>query len=145
GGRPNVAVKIFGDDMNVLNETANRISAVLQEVPGAADVKVEQTTGWPMLNASIARAKATRYGLNIAEIQEVVEMAIGGRGAGVIFEGDRRFDLIVRMPEAMRSDMDAIGRLPIALPSGEARTGATNYIPLREVATLDLVPGPNQV
>src|SRR5690606_37332684 len=145
GVRSDVAVKVFGDDMDVLNDTANRIAAVLQEVAGASEVKVEQTTGLPMLNVDIDRAKATRYGLNIAEIQEVVEMAIGGREAGVIFEGDQRFDLIVRMPESMRSDIEAISRLPIALPSGEARTGATTYIRLREVATMDLVPGPNQV
>src|SRR5690606_28206220 len=117
GVRSDVAVKVFGDDMDVLNDTANRIAAVLQEVPGASEVKVEQTTGLPMLNVNINHTKATRSGLNIAKIQEVVKMAIGGREAGVIFEGDRRLDLIVPMPESIRSDIDAIGRLPIALPS----------------------------
>ena len=143
GVRSDVAVKIFGDDMEVLNETANKMSAVLQGVSGAAEVKVEQTTGLPMLTVQIDRQKAARYGLNIQEVQDSLATAIGGREAGTLFEGDRRFDILVRLPEHLRSNPDAMQRLPIALPKiGDA---AVTYIPLGEIATLSTAPGPNQV
>ena len=142
GVRSDVAVKLFGDDNEVLNRTATQIAAALQSVPGATEVKVEQTTGLPMLSVNIDRAKATRYGLNMNEVQEAVATAIGGREAGTFFQGDRRFDILVRLPEAVRQDVEALRRLPIALPKG---TGPTSYVPLGEVASLDLSPGPNQV
>jgi len=142
GVRSDVAVKLFGDDNDVLNETAAQIAAVLQKVAGATEVKVEQTTGLPMLSVNIDRAKATRYGLNMNEVQEAVATAIGGRGAGTFFQGDRRFDILVRLPEDVRQDIDALQRLPIALPKS---AGQTAYVPLGEVATLELAPGPNQV
>jgi cobalt-zinc-cadmium resistance protein CzcA len=147
GVRSDVAVKVFGDDMDVLNETANAIAGVLGTVDGAAEVKVEQTTGLPMLTVEIDRGKAARYGLNISDIQDTVAIAVGGREAGTLFEGDRRFDILVRLPEHLRSDVAAIQRLPLALPrSGDAAGGArTHFIPLGEVATLRLAPGPNQV
>jgi cobalt-zinc-cadmium resistance protein CzcA len=144
GVRSDVAVKVFGDDMNVLNETANRIAAVLQRVPGASEVKVEQTIGLPMLSINIDRDKAARYGLNIAEIQQAVSTAMSGRQAGTMFEGDRRFDIVVRLPEAARVDPEALKRLPIQLPLSGSNAAAT-YIPLSEIASFDLVPGPNQV
>lgn len=142
GVRSDVAVKVFGDDNDVLNETAARISTALQKVPGATEVKVEQTTGLPMLSVNIDRAKATRYGLNMNEIQDAVATAIGGRQAGTFFQGDRRFDILVRLPEAVRQDVEALRRLPIALPKG---AGATAYVPLDELASLEVAPGPNQV
>ena len=142
GVRSDVAVKVFGDDNEVLNETAARISTALQKVPGATEVKVEQTTGLPMLSVNIDRAKATRYGLNMNEVQDAVATAIGGREAGTFFQGDRRFDILVRLPEAVRQNVEALRRLPIALPKG---AGATAYVPLGELATLELAPGPNQV
>jgi cobalt-zinc-cadmium resistance protein CzcA len=147
GVRSDVAVKVFGDDMDVLNDTANAIAGVLGAVSGAAEVKVEQTTGLPMLTVDIDRSKAARYGLNISDIQDTVSIAVGGREAGTLFEGDRRFDILVRLPEALRGDIAAIQRLPLALPrSGDAAGGAkTHFIPLGEVATLRLAPGPNQV
>ncbi|MDH6590238.1 cobalt-zinc-cadmium resistance protein CzcA [Variovorax sp. TBS-050B] len=150
GVRSDVAVKVFGDDMALLEGTASAVAGVLGRVPGAAEVKVEQTTGLPMLTVDIDREKAARYGLNIAEIQDTVATAIGGREAGTLFEGDRRFDIVVRLPEALRGDIEAIERLPIALPrAGEAAGGGTaaraSFIPLGEVATLRLAPGPNQV
>jgi cobalt-zinc-cadmium resistance protein CzcA len=140
--RSDVAVKLFGDDNEVLNSTAAQIAAELQKVPGATEVKVEQTTGLPMLSVNIDRAKATRYGLNMNEVQEAVATAIGGREAGTFFQGDRRFDILVRLPETVRQDVEALRRLPIALPKG---TGPTAYVPLGEVASLDIAPGPNQV
>ncbi len=147
GVRSDVGIKLFGDDMAVLNDTAARISAVLSRVPGAADVKVEQTTGLPMLTVNIDRDKTSRYGLNVGDVQDAVSTAIGGREAGTLFEGDRRFDILVRLPEHLRNDLEALKRLPIALPhaNGGSGNGRTSYIPLAEVATLDLAPGPNQV
>ena len=145
GVRSDVAVKVFGDDMDVLNDTANKIAEVLQKVPGASEVKIEQTTGLPMLTVNIDREKTARYGLNIGDVQEVIATATGGREAGTVFQGDRRFDIVVRLPENLRSDLDAIRRLPISLPQANGATGQTNFIPLGEVATLDVAPGPNQV
>jgi cobalt-zinc-cadmium resistance protein CzcA len=142
GVRSDVVVKLFGDDNEVLNRTAALIAAELQKVPGATEVKVEQTTGLPMLSVNIDRAKATRYGLNMNEVQEAVATAIGGREAGTFFQGDRRFEILVRLPESVRQDVEALRRLPIALPKG---TGTTAYVPLGEVASLDIAPGPNQV
>jgi len=144
GVRSDVAVKVFGDDNGLLNETANEIAAALQKIPGATEVKVEQTTGLPMLSVNIDRAGAARYGLNMTDVQEAVATAVGGREAGTFFQGDRRFDILVRLPEDVRQDVDALRRLPIPLPKagGEGRAA---YIPLDEVASLDLAPGPNQV
>jgi len=143
GVRSDVAVKVYGDDMDVLAKTGQQISEVLQKVPGASEVKVEQTGGLPMLSVNIDREKTARYGLNIADVQAALATATGGRQAGTMFEGDRRFDILIRLPEELRSDIDALRRLPIALPSGE--TGAASYVPLGEVAELVFAPGPNQV
>ena len=143
GVRSDIAVKVFGDDMDVLNKTAAEIEEVLNSIPGATEVKVEQTTGLPMLTVNIDREKATRYGLNVGDVQTTLATAVGGRDAGTLFEGDRRFGIVVRMPDYIRSDINAIGRLPIPLPA--ASTGRVSFIPLSEVATLELAPGPNQV
>ncbi|WP_423680172.1 CusA/CzcA family heavy metal efflux RND transporter [Undibacterium sp. WLHG33] len=143
GVRSDVAVKVYGDDMDVLAETGKKIADVLQRIPGATEVKVEQTGGLPMLTVKIDREKTARYGLNIGDVQEALAIATGGREAGIMFEGDRRFDILVRLPETLRSDLDALRRLPISLP---AQAGATtSFIPLSEVASLDFAPGPNQI
>ncbi|MDI4635246.1 CusA/CzcA family heavy metal efflux RND transporter [Pelomonas sp. V22] len=144
GVRSDVAVKVFGDDNDVLNETAGKIAQVLQAVPGATEVKVEQTTGLPMLTVNIDRSKATRYGLNMTDVQDAVATAIGGREAGTFFQGDRRFQMLVRLPDAQRENMEALRRLPVPLPRGSAE-GRVTYVPLSEVASLELAPGPNQV
>jgi cobalt-zinc-cadmium resistance protein CzcA len=146
GVRSDVAVKIFGDDMDVLNKTAEEVSSKLQKIPGASEVKVEQTTGLPMLTVNIDRQKSARYGLNVADIQDAVATAIGGREAGTLFEGDRRFDILVRLPESLRNDLESMKRLPIPLPrSAGGVEGRTNFIQLAEVASFELAPGPNQV
>ncbi|MGJ7611616.1 MULTISPECIES: CusA/CzcA family heavy metal efflux RND transporter [unclassified Variovorax] len=146
GVRSDVAVKIFGDDMDVLNQTAAEVSETLGKIPGAAEVKVEQTTGLPMLTVNIDRQKTARYGLNVGDVQDAISIAVGGREAGTLFDGDRRFDIIVRLPEHLRTDLEAIKRLPVALPKGAGAEGLrTSFIPLGEVATLDIAPGPNQV
>jgi cobalt-zinc-cadmium resistance protein CzcA len=144
GVRSDVAVKVFGDDMAVLERTAQQIEQVLGAVAGAQEVQVEQTTGLPVLTVEIDREKAVRHGLNIADVQDTVATALGGREAGTLFEGDRRFDIVVRLPEALRGDIEAIRRLPIALPAANG-AGRVSFIPLSEVASLSLAPGPNQV
>ncbi|HYR29616.1 MAG TPA: efflux RND transporter permease subunit, partial [Thermoanaerobaculia bacterium] len=140
GVRSDVAVKLFGDDMDVLHETGQQIEKVLQGVPGASDVKLEQTTGLPILTVQIDRDAAARFGVAIADIQEVVQMAIGGATAGQVFEGDRRFDIVVRLPEALRTDMEKLKQIPVPI-EGASR----GFIPLSSVARLEVAPGPNQV
>ena len=142
GVRSDVAVKVFGDDMDILSETGEEIAEVLEKIPGASDVKVEQVTGLPVLTIQMNRKEMARYGLNLSDVQEAIEIAVGGKSAGQIFEGDRRFDLIVRLPDTIRGDMDALKRIPIPLPVGE---GKTSYIPLSAVADFNVAPGPNQI
>ncbi|WP_454674137.1 CusA/CzcA family heavy metal efflux RND transporter [Achromobacter pestifer] len=144
GVRSDVAVKVFGDDNDVLNKTAAEIAEVLQKVPGASEVKVEQTTGLPMLTVNIDRARAARYGLSLTDVQDTIAIAVGGREAGTFFQGDRRFDIVVRLPESVRENLAALRKLPVALPKTEGQT-QTAYIPLSEVASFDLAPGPNQI
>ncbi|OHV93910.1 cation transporter [Janthinobacterium lividum] len=145
GVRSDVAVKLFGDDMLVLDSTAAKIAGVLGKIPGATEVKVEQTTGLPMLTVQIDREQTARYGLNIADVQAAIATAIGGQEAGTLFQGDRRFDIVVRLPDSLRSDLEQLKRLPIALPLGAATEGRARFIPLGEVASLQVAPGPNQI
>ena len=149
GVRSDVAVKVFGDDLDTLLKSGEEIAELLEQIPGTADVKVEQMTGLPVLTVQMDRQKISRYGLNVAEVQEVIELAVGGKAAGQVFEGDRRFDLLVRLPERLREDLDALKRLPIPLPGtgttadgGEVRPA---YVILGEVASFEVAPGPNQV
>lgn len=144
GVRSDVAVKVFGDDMAVLNQTAAKIAATLQTVPGASEVKVEQTTGLPVLTINIDRDKAARYGLNVAEVQEAIAIAVGGRQAGILYEGDRRFDIVVRLSEALRTDVAGLSGLLIPVPANSSNQ-QIGFISLSQVASLDLVLGPNQV
>lgn len=144
GVRSDVAVKVFGDGMEEMNESAERISRVLEGIPGAADVKVEQTTGLPMLTLRIDREKASRLGLDVADIQESVAAALGGQEAGAVFEGDRRFDIVVRLPDPVRGDIEAIQRLPLRLPAA-AEGVPRGFVRLGEVATIVSAPGPNQI
>lgn len=144
GVRSDVAVKVFGDDMDVLNDTANKVSVVLGKIQGASEVKVEQTTGLPVLNVAIDREKTARYGLNVGDVQDAIGVAVGGRESGIVFQGDRRFDIVVRLPEDIRNSIESVKQLPIPLPKAANSTTAS-YIPLGEVATLEVTPGPNQV
>ncbi|HEY1148596.1 MAG TPA: CusA/CzcA family heavy metal efflux RND transporter [Pseudoduganella sp.] len=143
GVRSDVAVKIYGDDMEVLANSGQQVARVLQRIPGAAEVKVEQTAGLPVLTVTTDREKAARFGLNIADIQDALAIATGGREAGAIFDGDRRFAIMVRLPESLRGDPSALRRLPIPLPPQAG--AAVAFIPLGEVAAIDVAPGPNQV
>ena len=143
GVRSDVAVKIFGDDMAVLEKSAQTVAGMLQQIAGASEVKVEQTTGLPMLTVQIDREKASRYGLNMGDVQDAISTAMGGTEAGTVFQGDRRFDIQVRLPDAVRNDLQVLSRLPIALPRGA--DGRIGFVPLSAVATFETAPGPNQI
>ena len=138
GVRADLGIKVFGDDLDQLVLTANEILKAINLVPGAADARVEQVTGLPTLSIIPKRTALGRYGLNVVELQDWVSAAIGGEAAGLLYEGDRRFELIVRLPETLRRDIDRLAFLPVPLPNGD-------YIPLEEVATLDISPGPAQI
>lgn len=138
GVRADLGIKIFGDDLDQLVLTANDVLKVVKAVDGAADARVEQVTGLPTLSVIPNRTALGRYGLNVAELQDWVSAAIGGESAGIIYEGDRRFELVVRLPEATRRDIDRLKFLPVPLKNGD-------YVPLEEVATLDISPVPAQI
>jgi len=143
GVRSDVAVKVFGDDMAVLNKTAGEIAETLQKLNGASEVKVEQTSGLPVLTINIDRDKAARFGLNVGDVQDTIAVAVGGRQAGTLYEGDRRFDMVVRLSDALRTDIDGLSRLMIPVPGNAS--GELGFIALSQVASLDLVLGPNQI
>lgn len=143
GVRSDVAVKVYGDDLGVLMTTAGAIEAAMSAVSGAADVRVEQTTGLPMLIVDPDRDALARLGLSVADVQQVVATAIGGTEAGTLYEGDRRAPVIVRLAEDVRGDADRLGDLPIPLPAERADTVRT--VPLREVARIAIEEGPNQI
>ncbi|QLG91293.1 CusA/CzcA family heavy metal efflux RND transporter [Pseudomonas yamanorum] len=146
GVRSDVAVKVFGDDMAVLNKTAGEIAETLQGLKGASEVKVEQTSGLPVLTINIDRDKAARFGLNVGDVQDTIAVAVGGRQAGTMYEGDRRFDMVVRLSDALRTDIDGLSRLLIPIPALASNAGGQiGFIALSEVASLDLVLGPNQI
>lgn len=156
GVRADVAVKLFGDDLDTLVAVGERIEAVTKTVSGAADVKLEQATGLPLLTITPDPAALVRYGLNQIAVQDAVGTAIGGTVAGQLFEGDRRFDLVVRLPEAIRSDPARFADLPIPLAahqraideagrSADWASGSPGVVPLREVATIEQTLGPNQI
>ncbi|MBL8692639.1 MAG: CusA/CzcA family heavy metal efflux RND transporter [Planctomycetes bacterium] len=158
GVRGDVAVKVFGDDFAGMRRAADAIAAILREIPGAADVKVEQTTGLPVLTVKTNRQAIARYGLSMLSVQEVVAAAVGGRESGQVFEGDRRFDLVVRLPEELRKQAATLENLPIPIPHAPSgRTTAldlvgdgaarveTAFIPLGTVADIEVAEGPNQV
>ncbi len=147
GIRSDVAVKLFGDEFERLLPAAQQIAAVLGAIPGAADVRAEQVSGLPLLSIDVDRPALARHGLTAADVQEVVSIAVGGRSAGQVFEGDRRFDIVVRLPERFRRDLAALRSLPVPLReeergNGDARLG---FLPLESVARIGIVEGPNQV
>ncbi|MCG8314319.1 MAG: CusA/CzcA family heavy metal efflux RND transporter [Pseudomonadales bacterium] len=138
GVRADLGIKIFGDDLDQLTLTAKDILQVVNAVKGAADVRMEQVEGLPSLSVSPKRETLGRYGLNVVQLQEWVAAAIGGESAGVLYEGDRRFELIVRLPELLRRDIEGLKSLPVPLPGGD-------YVPLEEVAYINIAPSPAQI
>jgi cobalt-zinc-cadmium resistance protein CzcA len=142
GVRGDIAIKIYGDDLEEMGGVAQQVAGVLKTVPGAADVKVEQTAGFPVLNVKFDRDAIARYGLTLQDVTDTVSVALGGREAGIVFEGDRRYDIVVRLANSTRDDLDAVGALPVLLP-GEG--GARASVPLRELAQFSFSEGLNQV
>jgi cobalt-zinc-cadmium resistance protein CzcA len=142
GVRGDIAVKVFGDDFTPLLQAADQIAAILRATKGATDVKVEQASGLSVLDINIDKAAIARRGLNLTAVQEVIGTAIGGRDAGLVFEGDRYFEIVVRLPETLRNDLDALKGLPVSLP-GAGNVSLT--VPLGQVATFGLSEGPNQI
>tara|TARA_R110002072_G_scaffold295396_1_gene466328 strand:- start:2085 stop:5501 length:3417 start_codon:yes stop_codon:yes gene_type:complete len=169
GVRSDVAVKVFGDDFEQMGATATEIAGIVEKIPGAQDVQVEITGGLPVMTIDIDRDAIARYGITVTDVQDIVSAAIGGREAGQVFEGDRRFDLVVRLPDDVRRDIAALGTLPIPLPPrknlfGDGNTGTLTsfessgnsgrtdmgnerpaYIPLAALASIEVAEGPNQI
>ena len=157
GVRSDLAVKVYGDDLETLAGLAEAIEHVVAKVPGAADARTEQVTGLPMLTIIPNRERLAYYGLDVASVQQALRVATAGEVAGQIFEGDRRFDIVVRLPELLRTDLDALARLPIPLPAGIQRetdgdadmlgliNSPPHSIPLQELAEIQITTGPNQI
>ena len=145
GVRSDVAVKLFGEDMVVLHEYGEQIEKAMKTIPGASDVKLEQTTGLPLMSIVPKRRMLARYGLSVTDMQQVVEIALGGKVAGEVFEGDKRFEIVMRLPESLRSDIDAFGRLPVPLPKHAHDEDTQSFVQLSDVAELSVGPGPNMI
>lgn len=157
GVRSDVGIKIFGDDLDILQGAAKQVEAAIRGIRGASDVKIEQVSGLPILTVRLDRQALARYGLSVGEVQGIVEIAVGGKSAGKLFEGDRRFDIVVRLAEHLRGNLDAIRAIPIPLPPSEEASAPIRtalaasplaqmrYVPLSSVATVDATPGPNQI
>src|SRR5262245_2238643 len=144
GVRSDVAVKIFGDDLSVLQSAGGRVGRILSQVHGAAAVKVEQTAGLPMLDVQIDRAAVARYGLDVGDVQAAVHTALAGSEAGDLLQGDRRVRIVVRLPESVRTDVTSLGMLPIPVTQGSASSGI-HFVPLGSVAKIRVTEGPNEI
>jgi len=138
GVRSDVAIKLFGDDLDVLKQKAEQIARVVSKVPGATDVKVEQVSGLPQLQIKADRARIARYGINVEDVNDLVESVLAGKEAGQVYEGDRRFDLIVRLNDDAGRDVQTIKNLLVPAPSGV-------LVPLSELAEVSITEGPAQV
>ncbi|RZA33001.1 MAG: CusA/CzcA family heavy metal efflux RND transporter [Lysobacteraceae bacterium] len=138
GVRGDIAVKVYGDDFATMSQTAERIAAQLRATEGAHDVRVEQVEGLPLLDARLDRDAMARAGLSAQDVYATLSAALAGREAGVVYEGDRRFDVVVRLAEDARQDLGSLARLPVPLPGG-------GFVPLGAVATLETAKGPNQI
>lgn len=138
GVRADLAIKVFGEDLDVLARSAQDIKTLIDHVPGAADIIIEKTEGLPQMSVKYKRNKVAYYGLSVEELNNYLSMAFGGAAAGVVFEGERRFDLVVRLDPAHRTDIDHIRNLPVALSSGK-------QVPLRELADIEYATGPAKI
>ncbi|KQN82883.1 cation transporter [Sphingomonas sp. Leaf67] len=143
GVRSDVAIKLYGDDLDAMSEQARHIASAVRTIPGAADVSAEQTSGAPTFDVQIDRQAAGRYGLSVEEVANTVSAALGGRHAGLLFEGDRRFDVVVRLPDAQRDDVEALGSIPVMLPAADQQVARS--IPLSQVARFSYTQGLNQI
>jgi heavy metal efflux system protein len=137
GVRADVAVKVYGDDLETLAAIGQRLEGIVGGVPGAQDVALEPVTGLPVMSVQPRREALARFGLDVAALQDIVATAYGGEPVGMVFDGDRRHDIVIRLPDTLRQDVEALARLPVPLAGG--------YVPLGELADLELAPGPNQI
>lgn len=149
GVRSDVAVKLYGDNLARLNRSAQQIAQVLQKTSGAADVRMAQTRGFPTFDIKFDRDAISRYGLTMQDVADTISTALGGRSAGQVFEGDRRFDVVVRLPNAQRNDTDALGALPVMLPSPLLSPGVEGTpevsVPLRRLVSFRYSEGLNEI
>jgi cobalt-zinc-cadmium resistance protein CzcA len=152
GVKGDVAIKVFGDDLNELRKAGQKIAALLTRVPGVEGVNLERVAGLPFLTIEPKHDVISRYGLSVNDVQQIIETAIAGESAGEFFQGDRRFPIVVRLPDALRDNLDALKRIPILLPTTEegsndraVSVSRPNYVPLSEVATFEIKSGPNQI
>lgn len=158
GVRSDVAVKVYGDEFEQMEPIAQKVAGILRTVTGAADVKVEQTSGLPVMNIDIDRDTISRLGLSITDVQDVISIAIGGREAGLVFQGDKRFDIRVRLPEDLRVNFESIDNLPVPLHNeeenaehnllmidGDKQSPEGKYVPLGSLAKIEVTEGPNQI
>lgn len=144
GVREDLAVKVFGDDFERMLKTAGQIAEVIRKIAGAENVKTEQTTGLPFLDINIDKGEIARRGLSLATVQDLIATAIGGTDAGLVFEGDRRFKIVVRLPDDLRDSIPALEELPLSLPNANPNAPAAS-IPLRTVASFEQTVGYNQI
>ncbi len=138
GVKADLAVKVFGEDMGTLGDLAGRVQKALRGVPGAEDVTMEQTQGMPTLEIALDRQAVARYGINVADVQEVIETYLGSKAVGQVIEGDRRFDIVLKLPEALRNDLAAVGEIRVSAPGGER-------VPLSQLARIGVKSSPLQV
>ncbi|MET4492143.1 CusA/CzcA family heavy metal efflux RND transporter [Bradyrhizobium sp. LA7.1] len=144
GVREDLAVKVFGDDFAQMQQTAALVANVLRKIDGAESVKVEETSGLPFLEIRIDKAEIARRGLSLSAVQDMIETAVGGRPAGLVFEGDRRFQIVVRLNDTLRNDITALESLPVPLPHSNPNAPAAS-IPLSTVASFEQTEGANQI
>jgi cobalt-zinc-cadmium resistance protein CzcA len=143
GARSDVAVAVFGDDLAQMGAMARDVAQVLSRIPGAGEVRIAQTEGFPSFDIKFDRAAIARYGLTVQEVADTVETALGGRQAGLLFDGDRRFDIVVRVPATQRNDIESIGLLPVMLPRVDG--APRQSVPLRQLASFGFSEGLNEI
>jgi cobalt-zinc-cadmium resistance protein CzcA len=141
GVQSDVAIKVYGDDFDTMQKTLRSIASTVRKVPGAADIVLDRVEGMPILSIDLRRDDVSVYGLNVRDVLDVIETALGGGKAGVIYEGDRRFDLVVKLPDAVRNNLNEVENLPIAMNTKEGKT----FIPLKEVADIQITDGLNEI
>jgi heavy metal efflux system protein len=158
GVRSDIAIKIFGNDLDILLAKGKEIEKVISKIPGASDVAVEQISGLPVLNLELDRDLMARLGINVSDIQEVIAIAIGGKNAGKVYEQNRNFEILVRLSEDIRNDIEKLKRIPIALPKNSfkaqenlsptnlnAHENNMDYLPLSALTQISIIKGPNQI
>jgi cobalt-zinc-cadmium resistance protein CzcA len=143
GARSEITVAIYGDDLVSMGATAKRVAAALATVRGAAEIHIGQTQGFPSFDIKFDRTGIARYGLTMEDVADTVAAALGGRPAGLLFNGDRRYQIVVRVPDAQRNDIKALGALPVVLPGGNG--AARRSVPLRQLTSFDFSEGLNEI